>query len=71
MSKESEDLTAIIEMETNKRINQYYDFKPGSPDCSVKPFTPKDALLAVYLSAAMVALFAWGAMSVFPSYFPR
>ncbi len=70
MSKGSEDLTAMIERETNKRISQYYDFNPGSPDCAVKPFKPKDALLAVYLSAAMIALFAWGAISIFPSYFP-
>ncbi len=64
------DLTTLIEIETNKRISQYYDFKPGTAECAVKPFTTRDAWPAVFLAAVMVVLFLWGAVDVFPTYFP-
>ena len=70
MAQSSDDHTSMIEKETNRRISIYYDFNPGSPQCEVEPFTLKHAWHGVYLSLAMVALFAWAAVSVFPAYFP-
>ncbi len=69
MTKEV-DLTRMIEEETNKRISQYYDFKPGTMECAVRPFTTKDAWPAIFLAAIMVVLFLWGAVGLFPPIFP-
>ena len=70
MTQPADDHTSMIEQETNRRIGIYYDFKPGSEQCEVKPFTLKHACHSIYLSLAMVGLFAWAAISVFPAYFP-
>lgn len=70
MKQRSDDYTSMIEQETNRRIGIYYDFKPGSPECEVKPFTLKQACHAVYLSVVLIGLFAWAATSIFPAYFP-
>ncbi len=64
------DYTSMIEEETNRRIDIYYDYNPGTPACEVEPFTMKHAWHGIYLSLAMIGLFAWAAISIFPAYFP-
>ena len=70
MKENTEKLVTMIEDETRKRIDTYYDFLPGSPECEITPFTLKHAFPAVYLSLILIALFVWSAISVFPRYFP-
>ncbi len=70
MNTHLDDHTSMIQQETDRRIDIYYDFKPGSNQCEVAPFTLKNAWHVVYLSLAMIGLFTWAAMSIFPSYFP-
>jgi hypothetical protein len=61
----------LIEKETDKRIDIYHDFKPGTQEAEVTPFTLKQASHAVYFILILVALFVWGAVSIFPRYFPN
>jgi len=70
MTRSADDYASMIEKETNHRISIYYDYKPGDPQCPVPPFTLKQAGHSIYLSLVLIGLFAWGAISVFPAYFP-
>jgi Mn-dependent DtxR family transcriptional regulator len=70
LKEKTENIEAMIEEETRKRIDTYYDFLPGSPECEITPFTLKHAFPAVYFSVILIALFVWSAVSVFPRYFP-
>jgi hypothetical protein len=70
LKKKTEQLVGMIEDETKKRIDTYYDFLPGSSECEITPFTLKHAFPAVYLSLILIVLFVWSAVSVFPRYFP-
>jgi hypothetical protein len=70
LKEKTEQLVAMIESETKQRIDTYHDYAPGSPECETTPFTVKHVFPAVCLSAVLIAVFVWGAVSVFPSYFP-
>ncbi len=70
MSQNSDNLVSMIEQETDRRIKIYYDFKPGSQECQVPPFTLKNAWHVIYLSLTMIGLFTWAAVFLFPAYFP-
>lgn len=70
MNKNTEQLMELIESETKKRIDIYHDFEPGSKNAEVTPFTMKKAYPAIYFTLILIALYIWGAVSVFPRYFP-
>ncbi len=69
MNEKTDQLMNLIESETKKRIDIYHGFEPGSQKSEVTPFTPKQALHAIYFSLILIALFIWGAVSIFPDYF--
>jgi hypothetical protein len=69
MKQTRDDHVSMIEKETNRRIAIYYDYAPGTPECKVPPFTFKHAWHSIYLTLFLIGLFAWAAVSVFPSYF--
>lgn len=61
----------MITNETKKRISIYHDLGPGTENCEVKPITLKTLVPSFYFTLGLVALFIWGALSVYPSYFPN
>ena len=69
MTGKFEDTATFIKEETERRIDIYYDFMPGTEHCDVQPFTMKNFRHTIYLSIILVGMFIWGAVSVFPSYF--
>ena len=71
MEKSIDDHVSMIEEETKRRIDIYYDYMPGSEECKVKPFTLKNFWHTIYLSVFLIGLYVWGAVSIFPSYFSK
>ncbi|MCF8066948.1 MAG: hypothetical protein K9L30_00025 [Desulfobacterales bacterium] len=70
MSNKTDDLVTMINNETKKRIEIYYDFGPGTDACEVTPFTIQKIIPAVLFSVLLVGLFIWGGVIIFPKYFP-
>ena len=70
MPAKSDDLASMIEIETQRRIDIYHDFSPGTSECEVEPFTIQKIIPAIIFSFLLIGLFIWGGVVIFPKYFP-
>ena len=70
MANRSDDLIRMIESETEKRIEIYHDFAPGTSRCEITPLTTRNLIPAVIFSLILIGIFVWGGVFIFPKYFP-
>jgi len=71
LNNNTAQLMDLIERETKKRIETYHDYAPGTDKAEVTPFKVKNVFPAIYFTLILVALFIYGAVYIFPRYFPN
>ncbi len=65
---DSTDKTFDEELE--RRLDIYYDYKPGSPECPIKPLTLKGLMPAIII-AVLLTLYQIYGMIGFSSLYPN
>jgi len=70
MPAKSDDLASMIEIETQRRIDIYHDFSPGTSECEVEPFTIQKNYTGYYFLIFTYWLIHLGGVFIFPKYFP-
>jgi len=64
-----ENQEQIFEDELQRRLEIYYDFKPGTDECPITPLTTKGLIPAIVVSAVLT-IYLIAAMVGFQAFYP-